>query len=91
VGSDGISVDFDSERHVGTHDCLHHTRQDKQVYPYDLFHDNSVKHKGSFKCAERIGNRPDLKIKELVPDLTPGLFCGNCNAECFLVCLFLLA
>lgn len=59
--------------------------------PWDLYH-HEDKSRTKTSCAGPAHcKRPTLKIKDVCPDITPDLFCPNCNAETFVICAFLLA
>lgn len=64
---------------------------DCQVMPWDLYH-HEDKSRCKTPCAGPAhSKRPTLKIKDVCPDITPDLFCHNCNAETFVISAFVLA
>jgi hypothetical protein len=63
---------------------------DQQVLPTDLFHYNLTSHHKR-DCAHPLHEkRRTTKIKDICAEITPGLFCGNCNAETFVIAAYLL-
>jgi hypothetical protein len=60
-----------------------------QVSPYDTFHGSSSTRDA---CIQKLHmNRPGWTVAEICPDLVPGIICGSCNAEGFVIANFIMA